>query len=134
MKEVFIFETFQALSDRLDMFIEENEVYQHPDVTIVIEKVTEGGNYHWKATLMLEDTKETMIKLLCEEHEVIRHIWDKNDIRELETVRPLTEEEVDQIAMDIERYVDCEYGINWQYIQDMAEQVAPDAFEVDEAE
>ena len=51
MKEIFTSETFQMLSDRIDTFMEEHDVYDYDNVTIIIEKVAEridedyGGDY-----------------------------------------------------------------------------------------
>lgn len=61
MKEIFTSETFQMLSDRIDTFMEEHDVYDYDNVTILVEKVSnelEPSGYHWKATLIPTDSIE----------------------------------------------------------------------------
>lgn len=132
MKEVFIADTYHELSSQIGSFMEDHDIYDYENVTIVIGKVKDdlaNDEYYWKATLVPNTIKGTMQDLLCEEHEIIRHFWCKDDIRGLETGgRSFTEEEVDAIAAKMESRVDCCYGINWDFIDDIAQDVAPDAY------
>lgn len=131
MKEVFTSTTKQDLDDNINEFIENHDVIDWPFVTIVTEIVKDEtpAGYHWKGTLVPKDTVSAMKDLLCEEHEFIRHFWCKDDIRGLETGgRAFTEEEVELIAQKVESQVDCCYGINWDFIDDIAQDVAPGAY------
>lgn len=138
MKEIFTSETFQLLSDRIDTFMEEHDVYDYDNVTIVVEKVkdeTDPAGYIWKATLTPKDTANALQDLLVEEHEIIRHFWCKDDIRGVNgSMLTLTEEQVDAIARKMESVVDCEYGINWQFINDIAWEIAPEAFSLEDGD
>ncbi|MCK9519671.1 MAG: hypothetical protein M0R74_11710 [Dehalococcoidia bacterium] len=54
--------------------------------------------------------------------EIIPIFWSKNDIRDYaESILEveLIEEEVSEIAYDLHRYFDAEYGINWDTISIM---------------
>lgn len=122
MKEIFTSETFQMLSDRIDTFMEEHDVYDYDNVTIVVEKVkdeTDLAGYIWKATLVPKDTASTLKDMLVEEHGIVRHFWSKVDIQEWATnrYRALTDDELEKVAYSLAK-TDCEYGISWQTIDD----------------
>jgi hypothetical protein len=131
MNQFFTSETISDLHGQIELFMEHHGVYDWTNLTIVTERVVgdEEGDYWYSATLIPKDTASALKDLLCDEHEIIRHFWCKNDIRGLETGgRAFTEEEVELIAKKVEARADCEYGINWQYIDDIAQDIAPDAY------
>ena len=80
MKEIFTSDTFQMLSDRIDTFMEEHDVYDYDNVTIVIEKVadeTDPSGYIWKATLIPKDTNSALVDMLGGATELAIKIKDK---------------------------------------------------------
>lgn len=123
MKEVFTSETFQTLSDYIDAFMEDHDVYDYDNVTIVIEKAKDEtpAGYHWKATLTPKPTASALRDMLVEEHEFIEHFWVYEDIRgrAADLGYGDIEGDIDEISEKISDRVDCEYGLNWQLIDDM---------------
>ena len=84
MKEIFTSETFQMLSDRIDTFMEEHDVYDYDNVTIVVEKVkdeTDPAGYIWKATLAPKDTASTLKDMLVEEHGYVNFFVSSEEIK-----------------------------------------------------
>ena len=121
MKEIFTSETFQMLSDRIDTFMEEHDVYDYDNVTIIIEKVADEADpsgYTWKATLMPKDAQNALEDLLVEEYGIVRHFWQKEDIRGRmkELCIEINEEVVDEVAISLGSKVDSSIGLNWDVI------------------
>lgn len=121
MKEVFTSGTKDGLDDQMREFIENHDVIDWPNVTIVTEIVKDDtpSGYHWKATLVPKDTASTLKDMLAEEHGIVRHFWSKVDIQEWATnrYRALTDDELEKVAYSLAK-TDCEYGISWQTIDD----------------
>ncbi len=132
MNQVFTSKTISDLHRQIESFMKDHDVYDYDNVTIVTERVKDEtpAGYHWKATLMPTDAASAMKELLVDEHEYINHFWCWDDIRGLETGgREFTEDEVADIASRVESMVDCNYGINWDFIDQIAQEVAPEAYE-----
>ncbi len=135
MNQVFTSETYGDLSRKIEEFMENYDVYDYDNVTIVTEKVNgeKPDSYHWKATLIPKNTSSALKELLVEEHGVINLFWNKEDIVEIaaqDNRRSLTNDEVDEIARQLANS-DCEYGISWQTIREITLAVCPDAVSMD---
>lgn len=126
MKEVFTSETFQTLSDYIDAFMEDHDVYDYENVTIVIEKAKDNTptGYHWKATLIPKDTRNALEDLLVEEHRIVRLFFSEEDITgrvealfeyDLIPVTRLTRGQMESVKHVLANS-DCEYGLNWDAI------------------
>ena len=124
----------------VEIEFEENQISEKEAVAEVTDEMyfpcedTENISIISQSVVGQEDMKEACKTILCEEHEVMRHFWCKDDIRGLETGgRKFTEEEVDAIFEQAERQVDCQYGVNWEYLDQIAQDVAFEAY-AEEAE
>ena len=142
MKEIFTSETFQMLSDRIDTFMEEHDVYDYDNVTIIIEKVADEADpsgYTWKATLMPKDTRNTMKDLLVEEHGLVRFFFTEDDISDcvasLHGDGTIPVDELTREQMEHVKYVlsncDAEYGINWDAIEGAVTDLFDDGIDLD---
>lgn len=124
MKEVFTADTYHELSYKIDSFMEDHDIYDYENVTIVIGKVKDdlaNDEYCWRATLMPKPTDDALKDMLVEEHEFIDHFWVYEDIRGRaeELGYGDIEGDIDEISEKISDRVDCEYGLNWQLVDDM---------------
>lgn len=119
MKEEFKADTIGTLNFAIEAFIDNHEVYEYSNATIVIELVTLPGGHHWRAVLTPKPAADAMKELLVEEHGLVRHLWYKTDIQDWATsrYRPLTDDELQKVADSLSK-TDCEYGISWQTIDD----------------
>ena len=58
------------------------------------------------------------------ENRLIAHVWGIEDVRE---VRPhLTEEEAWEVLQAVERRLNSEFGINWDFVRDVADELYPE--------
>lgn len=136
ISSVFTSGTKDGLDDQMREFIENHDVIDWPNVTIVTEIVkdeTHEGGYHWRATLVPKPTDSALKELLVEEHGVVDLFWNKEDIIELaaqDNRRELLPSEVDEIARQLANN-NCEYGISWDAIREITMAVCPDAISMD---
>ena len=83
-----------------------------------------NGDYHWEATLMPKDARNTMEDLLVEEHGLVRFFFTEEDIEgrveylyndDIIPVNELTKEQMEHVKHVLSN-CDAEYGLNWEAI------------------
>ena len=142
MKEIFTSSTYADLSAKIEEFMENHEVYDWPLVTIITEKVDEpNGDYHWEATLMPKDARNTMEDLLVEEHGLVRFFFTEEDIEgrveylyndDIIPVNELTKEQMEHVKHVLSN-CDAEYGLSWDAIDGSITDLFDDDSDPDEA-
>lgn len=127
MKEVFTSSTKDGLDDQMREFIENYDVIDWPNITIVTEIVNDDtpSGYHWRATLVPKDTASVLKYLLVEEHGHMKVFWDEKDIqnRVSHLIRNqgwpkdtlLSEEAMMEVKVWM-NHTDWEYGLNFYSI------------------
>ncbi len=128
MKEVFTSETFQTLSDYIDAFMEDHDIYDYENVTIVIEKAKDDtpAGYHWKATLMPNPTADALKGMLVE-NGYVDFFVSSEEIRMVaeDMQRELSDEEVASV-MEFLSHNDLETGLCELAIEGAISEVCPD--------
>lgn len=127
MNQVFTSETYGDLSRKIEEFMENYDVYDYDNVTIVTEKVNgeKPDNYHWKATLIPKDTASALKELLVEEYGYVDVFWHEDDILgRLDELfeddeipcDTLTQEQLAAVKHDLSSTHDAEQGLTWEGI------------------
>lgn len=116
MKEIIKANSLHRLNLQVTEFVE-NHLSMADQLTIV----TTITNGEYVATIIQKDAGDAMKELLVDEHEYIDHFWMYEDIRGRlkELGYEDYEDEICEIAQGISSKVDCEYGLTWQFIDDM---------------
>ena len=124
MKEVFTSSTYGGLNRKIEEFMENHDVYDWDNVTIVTEKVADKDDkkdYWWSATLMPKDTAIALKGLLVEEHGCVDVFWTEHDINErVEELHKNGELPSNKLTPEqmgvVKRHLmdtDWEYGLSW---------------------
>ncbi len=133
MNQVFTSETHGDLSRKIEEFMENYDVYDYDNVTIVTEKVNgeKPDSYHWKATLMPKDAIQVAKDLLVE-NGYIGFFVSSDEIKAVatDTQRELTDEEVSSVV-EFLSHNDLETGLCEGAISEAISEVCPDATDQD---